>query len=60
MGYEKDLPRSIGAYRDRVIKAFTEDMPFDRFTLEQIAGDAVGYGDVIWALLNTREFLFVQ
>ncbi|MGE0887266.1 MAG: PSD1 and planctomycete cytochrome C domain-containing protein [Blastocatellales bacterium] len=38
-GFEKDLPRSIWPYRDWVIKAFNEDMPFDRFTIEQLAGD---------------------
>ncbi len=38
-GFEKDLPRSIWPYRDWVIKAFNEDMPFDRFTVEQLAGD---------------------
>ncbi len=38
-GYEKDLNRSIWKYRDWVIQAFNEDMPFDRFTLEQLAGD---------------------
>jgi mono/diheme cytochrome c family protein len=38
-GYEKDLPRSIWPYRDWVIKAFNSDMPFDQFTIEQLAGD---------------------
>ncbi len=38
-GYEKDNPRTIWPYRDWVIKALNEDMPFDRFTIEQIAGD---------------------
>ena len=38
-GYEKDRPRSIWAYRDWVITALNRDMPFDRFTIEQIAGD---------------------
>lgn len=38
-GYEKDRPRSIWPYRDWVIKAFNHDMPFDRFTVDQIAGD---------------------
>jgi len=38
-GYEKDRPRSIWPYRDWVIQALNEDMPFDQFTIEQIAGD---------------------
>jgi hypothetical protein len=38
-GYEKDRPRSIWPYRDWVIKALNADMPFDEFTIEQIAGD---------------------
>lgn len=38
-GYEKDGGRTIWKYRDWVIKAFNSDMPFDRFTTEQLAGD---------------------
>jgi Protein of unknown function (DUF1549)/Protein of unknown function (DUF1553)/Planctomycete cytochrome C/Carbohydrate binding module (family 6) len=38
-GYEKDLDRSIWKYRDWVIQAFNKDMPFDQFTIEQLAGD---------------------
>ncbi|MGI8784038.1 MAG: PSD1 and planctomycete cytochrome C domain-containing protein [Acidobacteriota bacterium] len=38
-GYEKDNRRSIWLYRDWVIAAFNDDMPFDQFTIEQIAGD---------------------
>lgn len=38
-GYEKDRVRSIWPYRDWVIRALNEDMPFDQFTIEQIAGD---------------------
>jgi len=38
-GYEKDRPRSIWAFRDWVIDALNADMPFDQFTIEQIAGD---------------------
>ena len=38
-GYEKDRPRSIWPYRDWVINALNADMPFDQFTIEQIAGD---------------------
>ena len=38
-GYEKDGYRNIWRYRDWVIKAFNQDMPFDQFTIEQLAGD---------------------
>ena len=38
-GYEKDLNRSIWKYRDWVIQAFNDDMPFDEFTVQQLAGD---------------------
>jgi len=38
-GYEKDRPRSIWPYRDWVIRALNADLPFDQFTVEQIAGD---------------------
>jgi hypothetical protein len=38
-GYEKDRPRSVWPYRDWVIRALNADMPFDRFTIEQLAGD---------------------
>ena len=38
-GYEKDRDRSIWPYRDWVINALNAGMPFDQFTIEQIAGD---------------------
>lgn len=38
-GYEKDRNRSIWPWRDWVIRALNADMPFDRFTVEQLAGD---------------------
>lgn len=38
-GYEKDRDRSIWPYRDWVIRAINSGMPFDQFTIEQIAGD---------------------
>jgi hypothetical protein len=38
-GYEKDRDRSIWPYRDWVIRALNADMPFEQFTIDQIAGD---------------------
>lgn len=39
-GYEKDRPRmNAWRYRDWVIDAINSDMPFDQFTIEQLAGD---------------------
>ena len=38
-GYEADRLRTIWPYRDWVIRALNENMPFDRFTLIQLAGD---------------------
>ncbi|MDQ6706271.1 MAG: DUF1549 domain-containing protein, partial [Acidobacteriota bacterium] len=38
-GYQTDGERSMWRWRDWVIEAFNRNMPFDRFTVEQIAGD---------------------
>lgn len=38
-GYHSDEFRSVSAYRDYVINAFNNNMPFDQFTREQLAGD---------------------
>ncbi|NRB48850.1 MAG: DUF1553 domain-containing protein [Saprospiraceae bacterium] len=38
-GYQKDPYRSIWRYRDWLIDAFNEDLPFDKFTIQQLAGD---------------------
>lgn len=38
-GSEKDLPRQMWRYRDWVIDAYNADIPFDKFTVEQLAGD---------------------
>ena len=38
-GYSVDAPRDMWPFRDWVIRALNEDMPFDRFTIEQLAGD---------------------
>ncbi len=51
-GYEKDRGRSIWPYRDWVIRALNADMPFDQFTVEQLAGDMLP-GATIDQLLAT-------
>ncbi|MBM3288741.1 MAG: DUF1553 domain-containing protein, partial [Candidatus Hydrogenedentes bacterium] len=38
-GYEKDRPRSAWPYRDWVIGAFNDNVPYDRFAIGQLAGD---------------------
>ena len=39
IGYHSDNPRNVWPYRDWVIQSFNDNKPFDRFTIEQIAGD---------------------
>ncbi len=38
-GYPSDPGRDIWSYRDWVIRALNDNMPFDQFTTEQLAGD---------------------
>ena len=38
-GFTRDQPRTIWKYRDWVIHALNENLPFDQFTIEQLAGD---------------------
>lgn len=39
VGFHGDQPINMFAYRDYVIDAFNQNLPFDQFTLEQLAGD---------------------
>ncbi len=38
-GYQTDAPRVMWRWRDWVIDAYNRNMPFDQFTIEQLAGD---------------------
>lgn len=38
-GFEKDKPRRTWMYRDWVVQALNEDLPYDQFVVEQVAGD---------------------
>jgi hypothetical protein len=38
-GYQNDGPRTMWRWRDWVIDAYNQNMPFDQFTIEQLAGD---------------------
>jgi hypothetical protein len=40
-GFQADQFRSMWAFRDWVIRALNDGMPFDQFTIEQIAGDLI-------------------
>ncbi|MBI3865510.1 MAG: DUF1553 domain-containing protein [Planctomycetia bacterium] len=41
-GYERDGAKpSVWRYRDYVIRSFNDDKPYDRFILEQVAGDEI-------------------
>jgi len=44
-GYEKDRDRPIWPYRDWVIRAINTGMPFDQFTIAQLAGDMLPGAD---------------
>lgn len=39
MGFEKDPHRDMWPYRDWLVRAFNADMPYDEFTIKQLAGD---------------------
>ncbi len=38
-GYQNDGPRDMWRWRDWVIQAYNANLPFDQFTIEQLAGD---------------------
>jgi hypothetical protein len=51
-GSESNLYRKLAwVYRDYVIRAFNEDLPYDRFVREQLAGDGLGTGEALGFLV---------
>lgn len=42
-GYQTDGPRYMWRWRDWVIEALNNNMPFDQFTIEQLAGDLLAF-----------------
>jgi hypothetical protein len=38
-GYQDDLPRTMWPWRDWVIHAFNQNLPYDQFVTQQLAGD---------------------
>lgn len=45
-GYQNDGERTMWPWRDWVIKAFNDNMPFDDFTVKQLAGDMLPGNDL--------------
>ncbi|MEM6416081.1 MAG: PSD1 and planctomycete cytochrome C domain-containing protein [Pseudomonadota bacterium] len=45
-GYEKDTHREVWPYRDWVIKAFNDNLPYDEFIITQLAGDLLPDADL--------------
>ncbi|MFT5469780.1 MAG: hypothetical protein ACI8UO_004902, partial [Verrucomicrobiales bacterium] len=56
-GLSNDYERSNAwRYRDYVIRAFNEDMPYDQFVVEQIAGDELADASLRKRLADKKEF----
>jgi hypothetical protein len=52
VGYHGDQEHGAIPYRDYVIRAFNENLPFDQFTIEQLAGDLLD-DPSMWQLIAT-------
>ncbi|MDR3632852.1 MAG: DUF1549 domain-containing protein, partial [Isosphaeraceae bacterium] len=53
-GYERDAAKpSAWRYRDYVVRAFNRDQPFDRFLIEQLAGDELPDADADTVIATT-------
>jgi hypothetical protein len=56
-GFHADNYRSVYPYRDYVINAFNKDMPFDKFTVEQLAGDLLPHATMSQKIASTYNRL---
>lgn len=57
-GFEVNTPRpNAWPYRDYVIRAFNEDLPYDRFIFEQLAGDTTGVDAATGFLVTAAALL---
>ena len=51
-GSESNLYRKMAwVYRDYVIRAFNQDLPYDEFVRQQLAGDGLGVGEALGFLV---------
>jgi hypothetical protein len=50
VGYHGDQEHAVTPYRDYVIKSFNDNLPFDQFTIEQLAGDLLPH-PTMWQLV---------
>ncbi|MFM7293018.1 MAG: DUF1549 and DUF1553 domain-containing protein, partial [Planctomycetia bacterium] len=60
-GYRADWPRPhAGLYRDWCVRSFNADKPYDRFVMEQLAGDEIDPGnrDAIVATMFLRHWIY--
>lgn len=56
VGFHGDQPHSVWPYREWVINAFNDNMPFDRFSRLQLAGDQLGNDEETAEDKNERLF----
>ncbi|MAG56426.1 MAG: hypothetical protein CMJ83_09060 [Planctomycetes bacterium] len=59
-GYQSDVTRDVWPWRDWVIRAFNENLPFDRFVTWQLAGDLLPDATLDMKLATTFNRLHRQ